>query len=581
MVELGKGEVPARAVHTKPAGSRSWIALAVVLTAAFMQLIDVSIVNVAVAAIQNGLGASYSQIQWVLAGYTLAFAVLLMAGGRLGDRAGRKRIFLVGMIAFTAASLLCGAAGSAELLVVARLLQGLAAALMYPQVYSVIQATVPPERRGVVLGILGGIIGLAAITGPLVGGLLIQADLFGWGWRPIFLVNVPVGILAVLLALRYLPESRVENPGAVDLPGVLLVTASLALIVYPLVQGRELDWPKWLFALMGAGVALLLLFAVYEQYRARSGSSPLVRMSLFRNRSFTGGLVVVILFYGAFLPFFLVFSLYVQAGLGYTALQAGVALVPYALGSAIGSGTSIALAPRLGRPILHLGLALLILGTGATIWVVHRWGTDLHTLQLLPSLVLSGIGFGLTVTPLVTLVLAKVPLDQAGAASGALTTAQQIGSAVGIAVLGTFFFGLLGSHADSVTEAQVPKLKRELVVLKLDESVADRMIQQYRACFHDRANEKDPAAVPASCQAESNPPGGSSQIQLAAKVADVLQAEATRDLRTDFAEAAERTLFLQVGLFVACFLLVFALPRVRGQELSEFEERSRDTVIIG
>lgn len=576
MVRLEKRGTPGGPVN--PAGRHSWVALAIVLTAAFMQLIDVSIVNVAVTSIQNGLGASYTQIQWVLAGYTLAFAVLLVAGGRLGDRVGRKRTFLVGMIGFTAASLLCGAAESAELLVAARLFQGLSAALMYPQVYSVIQVTVPPQRRGTVLGILGGIIGLAAITGPVVGGLLIQADLFEWGWRPIFLVNVPIGMLAVLLALRYLPESHAPEAGSIDLPGVLLVTISLTLIVFPLVQGRELGWPHWLFVMMTAGAALLPIFAVYEQYRARSGRSPLIRMSLFRNRSFTSGLVLVVIFYGAFLPFFLVFSIYVQAGLGYTALKAGLALVPYAVGSGAGSGVSIALAPRLGRSILHIGLALLIAGTCATAWTVHRWGTDLHTLQLLPSLLVAGFGFGLTVTPLVTLILAKVPIQQAGSASGTLTTAQQVGSAVGIAVLGAFFFGLLGNHADAVTAAQTAQLKQDLVVLQLDQPTTDRVIQGYRTCFRDRANEKDTTVVPASCHIE-NVEAGSSHGQ--AKMAEILQKEAGDALRTSFADAAQRTLLLQAALFVACFLLVFALPRVRGQELADFEERSQDTVLIG
>lgn len=256
------------------ATARPWLVLAIVLTAAFMQLVDVSIVTVAVASIQDGLDAGYAQVQWVLAGYTLAFAVLLVTGSELGDRFGRKRVFILGTAAFTLASLLCGAAGNAETLIAARLLQGLAAALMYPQVYAVIQVTFPPRRRGTAFGILGGVVGLAAITGPLVGGLLIQADLFGWTWRPVFLVNIPVGLLAVVLAARFVPESRATDAGGQDLTGVLLVTAGLALLVYPLVQGRELGWPAHLFAMAGAGVAVLALFGLYERRREGRGRTP-------------------------------------------------------------------------------------------------------------------------------------------------------------------------------------------------------------------------------------------------------------------------------------------------------------------
>ncbi|MFI0220384.1 MFS transporter [Streptomyces lydicus] len=543
------------------------------MTAAFMQLVDVSIVNVAVASIQKGLNASYTQVQWVLAGYTLAFAVLLVTGGKLGDSVGRKRMFMVGMAGFTIASLLCGTAGSPDMLIGSRVIQGLSAALMYPQVYSVIQVTFPPERRGVALGVLGGVIGLAAITGPLVGGLLIQADLFGWAWRPIFLVNIPVGIVAVALAAWFIPESRAKDAGRLDLPGVMLVTAGLALLIFPMVQGRELGWPRYLFAMMAAGAVVLCFFGFYEQRRARTGRTPLIGMSLFRSRGFTSGLLLIIIFYGAFLPFFLVFSVYLQSGLGYTALEAGVALVPYALGAGLGSGISIALAPKLGRLILQIGLTVLTLGTLGLVWVVHRWGSDLHTQQLLIPLVVAGLGFGLTVTPLVNLILAKVPLVEAGSASGTLTTAQQVGSSIGVAILGAFFFGLLGSQANSVTAGELPRIKAELAAVHIDHNASDRIIGAYRTCFHDRVSSADPTALPASCH--------QSQQSKPSPVQKIMQEAAQRSLHADFAQAAQRTLILQAVLFGACLILVFALPRVRGRDLSEFEEKSQDAVIIG
>ncbi|MCZ9342332.1 MFS transporter, partial [Streptomyces sp. TRM76130] len=272
------------------------------------------------------------------------------------------------------------------------------------------------------------------------------------------------------------------------------------------------------------GVATLVLFGLYEQRRSRTGRHPLIRIGMFRNRSFTGGLLLIILFYGAFLPFFLVFSVYVQSGLGFTALKAGVALVPYAMGTGAGSGISIALAPRLGRSILQLGLTILILGTIIIAWVVHEWGTDLHSLQLLAPLLVAGLGFGLTVTPLVTLILSRIAAHEAGSASGALTTAQQVGSALGIAVIGALFFGLLGSHANAVTAAQVPRLKQELTSVRVDPATADHVIAAYRTCFHDRMRQSDPTAVPASCQVPR--PGG--------HVGGLLTQAAQAAVRTDF-----------------------------------------------
>ncbi|MFF9350088.1 MFS transporter [Streptomyces sp. NPDC014734] len=563
----------ARTAQHGPGTRHPWLILAIVLTAAFMQLVDVSIVTVAVASIQNGLDAGYAQVQWVLAGYTLAFAVLLITGSKLGDRLGRKRVFILGMAGFTLASLLCGVAGNAETLIAARLLQGLAAALMYPQVYSVIQVTFPPQRRGMAFGILGGVIGLAAITGPLVGGLLIQADAFGWSWRPIFLVNIPVGLLAIVLAARFIPESRATEAGKQDLMGVLLVTAGLVLLVYPMVQGRELGWPPYLFVMAAAGVVVLAVFGWYERRREGRGHAPLIRTGLFRNRGFTAGLLLILVFYGAFLPFFLVFSIYLQSGLGYSALRTGVAVLPYALGSGIGSGVSVALAPKLGRVALQIGLTVLIAGTLGIAWAVHEWGTDLETRQVVLPLLVAGLGFGFTVTPLVTLILARIPLADAGSASGTLTTAQQIGSSVGVAVLGAFFFGLLGSQANAATADEVPRLRAELAAAHITGPAAQDVVDGFRICFHDRAAATDPTAVPASCRDAS--------AHADATVQRAVQAASARALHTDFAESVQRTLLLQSVLFAGCLVLVFVLPKVRGRELTEFEEKSQDALIIG
>jgi len=271
------------------ADPRRWIALAVVLTAGFMQLVDISIVNVAIPSIQRDLDATYSQIQWVLAGYQLAFAVMLITGGRLGDIYGRKRLFMIGMAGFTLASAFCGLAQNPGMLIGSRVFQGLMGAIMFPQILSVIQVTFPPRERSTAFGMFGATIGLATITGPLVGGLLIDANLLGLEWRPIFLVNVPIGIAALVFAARFLAESKAPRALRLDPVGVAIVTAGLLLLVFPLVQGRDVGWPLWTFLSMAAAVPVLAGFGVYERRKKARDGSPLVDPDLFRQRSFVPG----------------------------------------------------------------------------------------------------------------------------------------------------------------------------------------------------------------------------------------------------------------------------------------------------
>src|SRR4030095_14407607 len=294
------------------ADPRRWVALAVVLTAGFMQLVDISIVNVAIPSIQRDLDATYSQIQWVLAGSRLAVAGMLITGGRLGDIFGRKRLFMIGMAGFTLASALCGLAQSPGMLIGSRILQGLMGAIMFPQILSVIQVSFPPRERATAFGLFGATIGLATITGPLVGGLLIEADLFGLQWRPLFLVNVPIRILALAAAARSPLEARAHRALRLDPIGVAIVPAGLLLLVYPLVQGRDLGWPLWTFLSMAAAVPVLVGFAVYERHKKRLDGSPLVDLDLFRQRSFVPGLAVAGIFFMGIPAFFLVFSLWLQ-----------------------------------------------------------------------------------------------------------------------------------------------------------------------------------------------------------------------------------------------------------------------------
>ena len=527
------------------ADPRRWVALAVVLIAGFMQLVDISIVNVAIPSIQRDLDATYADIQWVLAGYQLAFAVMLITGGRLGDIYGRKRLFMIGMAGFTLASALCGLAQTPDMLIASRILQGLFGAIMFPQVLSIIQVTFPPQERATAFGLFGATIGLATITGPLVGGLLIQADLFGLEWRPIFLVNLPIGIAALAVAARFLVESKAPQALRLDPVGVVVVTAGLLLLVYPLVQGRELGWPPWTFLSMAAAVPVLAGFAVYERHKKALDGSPLVDLDLFRQRSFVPGLLLAGIFFMGIPAFFLTFSLWLQIGLGFSALHAGLTGAPFAVGSALASAASVRLVPALGRRILSAGSLLLVAGMVALMWTVDRYGGAVTSWQLLPALLLCGLGLGSVVAPLVNVVLAGIRAQDAGSASGVLTTVQQIGGAVGVAVIGVVFFGLLGSQAAGVADDVLPGLRADLQVAA-----------GFRTCFEDRANAEDPSAVPASCaQAQSQGQDG---------VGRVVAAAADTARRQDFSEAFQRTLLFEVAVFLACFLLVFLLPDARG-----------------
>jgi EmrB/QacA subfamily drug resistance transporter len=548
------------------ADPRRWVALAVVLIAGFMQLVDISIVNVAIPSIQRDLDATYSQIQWVLAGYQLAFAVMLITGGRLGDIYGRKRLFMTGMAGFVLASALCGLAQSMGMLIGSRVFQGLMGAIMFPQILSVIQVTFPPRERGTAFGLFGATIGLATITGPLVGGLLINADLFGLEWRPIFLVNVPIGIAALAVATRYLAESRAPRALRPDPVGVAIVTVGLLLLVYPLVQGRDLDWPLWTFLSIAASVPVLIGFGIYERHKKARDGSPLVDMDLFRQRSFVPGLLVAGIFFMGIPAFFLTFSLWLQIGLGFSALHAGLTGAPFAVGSAVASTASVRLAPSLGRRILSIGALLLVAGMVGLIWTVGRYDGAVHSWQLLPALLVCGLGLGCVVAPLVTVVLAGIRGQDAGAASGVLSTVQQVGGAVGVALVGVIFFGLLGSQAASVADDLIPGMQASLQNAGVPAAVTQQVAAGFRTCFEDRANAKDPSAVPASCAR------GQAQAQAQPQVGQVVAATADAARRQDFSQAFQRTLLFEVAVYLVCFLLMFLLPAARGEARGEHAE---------
>lgn len=423
---------------------RRWLALAVVLTASFMDLVDATIVNIAIPSIQQDTGASFGAIQWITAGYALAFAIGLITGGRLGDIYGRKRIFLLGVGGFTVASLLCGIAADPAMLVGSRVLQGLMAALMVPQVLSIIHVTFPAEERGKVFGMFGAVAGLGAVSGPMIGALLTEWDLFGLGWRPIFLINLPVGIAGLVLGRRYITESTAPDALRLDLRGVLLATAALLMLLYPITMGHENDWPAWGFVSMAVSLPVFAAFVAYQKRKQRADGAPLVELSLFRVKSFAAGIGVQLAFSTGLGIFFLVWTLYMQLGLGWSALHAGLTGLPFSLACSVAAGMSVQkLTPRFGRKVLHAGAATMAAGALLYLAASGRYGTEIATWQMALPLTLLGGGMGLIFAPLTDTVLSGVPRQHAGSASGLINTTNQLGMALGLGLVSVVFFGAM------------------------------------------------------------------------------------------------------------------------------------------
>ncbi|APU40689.1 MULTISPECIES: MFS transporter [unclassified Streptomyces] len=427
-----------------PPDRRRWLALAIVMTAAFMDLVDVTIVNIAIPTMRQNFGASTSAIQWITAGYALAFAAGLITGGRLGDIYGRKRLFLIGISGFTAASLLCGIAADPAMLVASRILQGAMAALMVPQVLAIIHVTFPPQERGKVFGMFGAIVGLGAVSGPMLGALLTEWNLFGLEWRPIFLINLPVGIAGVILGRKFISESKAPQALRLDLVGVVLATLALVMLIFPLTQGRENGWPAWGFTCMIASPFVFAAFLRYEQYKIRKDGSPLVELSLFKVKSFAGGIAVQLTFGIATGIFFLVWTLYMQMGLGWSALRAGTTGIPFSIAVSVAAGLSVEkLVPRFGRKVLQAGALVMAAGLILYIWESEHYGLEIASWQMAAPLILMGVGMGLIVAPLNDTTLSEVPRRDAGSASGLINTTGQMGNALGLALTSVVFFGLI------------------------------------------------------------------------------------------------------------------------------------------
>jgi EmrB/QacA subfamily drug resistance transporter len=426
-----------------------------------MNQFGVTAVSVGVPSIQRDLGTTYAAVQWVVAGYLLPFALLLVSGGRLGDVFGRRRSFVLSVAVFTAASCWAGFAGDVRMLVAARVLQGIGAAVMAPQVLAAFRVLVPAGRRGPVLATYASVVSLATISGPLFGGMLVQANILGLGWRVIFLVNLPLGVLAFLGGLAFLPESRSRESRRLDLGQVLLAAAALLLLIYPLMQGRESGWPWWSWAALAASGPALALFMTYQRRmeRTRGGGAALIPPHLFRQPAFSAGLLANFIVAALITGFFFVFVMFLQIGLGFSAAHTGLTMAPWAIGCALGSIAAIPLSRKLGRRTLLTGGVLMAAGMGALALAGLLSGASLSSGDVSIGLFIFGVGVTMVSAPILNITLAAIPHVDAGAASGVFNTFKQTGSAFGVTLNGAVFFALLGNQATAHRSDYVPAIQ--------------------------------------------------------------------------------------------------------------------------
>lgn len=422
---------------------RRWTGFAVVLAAMIMNLLDSTIVNVAAPSIQRDLHTSSSALEWVAAAYTLAIAVGLLTGGRLGDRYGRTTMLMIGLSGFVAASAACACAWSPGSLIAFRVLQGLSAALLTPQTFGLIRDLFPPDQIGKAFAAFGPVIGLSTVAGPVVAGLLIKADLFGTEWRSLFLINVPLGVFALIVGSRVLPAGLTRRQVRLDPLGTVLIAVASFLLVFPLVDGRAQGWPTWIFGVLAAAVPVLGAFALQQRRRVRRGATPLVELSVLAKRSYLSGVIFTLVFFGAIVGYSLTMGLFLQVGLGFTAMHASLYLAASAVGAFLGSGIGAWAATAIGRPILHIGLT--ISAGGATLLLVslHLASGAPGAGALLPGLAVFGFGMGMIFVPLFSIITGEIEDHEVGSASGLLEALQQLGSSLGVAVLATLFFSRL------------------------------------------------------------------------------------------------------------------------------------------
>jgi EmrB/QacA subfamily drug resistance transporter len=422
-------------------------ALPAILGGLFMTILDFSIVNVAIPSMQTKLHASAAEIQFVVAGYGLTYGAGLITGGRLGDRFGRRRVYMIGLFAFVLASAACGFAPNAVSLVVGRLVQGAAASLLFPQVLSILNVTYTGPARARAFNWYGLVLGTAWVGGQVLGGVLIKANLFNQDWRTCFLINLPLGAATLLVTRFSVTESKSATARRLDLRGVALVTVGLVLLVYPLIEGREAGWPLWAFISMVVSLPVLWLFLRWQSTLSAQGGTPLVEPTLLRSRSFLLGISTVFATYASMASFFLVFAVYIQEGEGYDALGSGVAFLPLGITFFVVSLQGKRIAARLGHYSISAGAVVLAVGEVVLGIVALALGGKVNAWELAGPLAVVGIGMGMVLAPLISRALSGVDPNHAGSAAGMLSTMQQVGNSVGVALIGVIFYGLVDTHA--------------------------------------------------------------------------------------------------------------------------------------
>ena len=423
-----------------------WRALPVLLVATFMALFDLFVVNVAAPSIASGLHAGDGALELVVGGYSFTYAAGLVAGGRLGDLRGHRLLFSLGMLAFAAASALCGVAQSPSELIVARLLQGVSAAAMVPLVLGAITAIFPPHERVRAMSWFGLTVGLGSVAGQVLGGALLRLDIAHLGWRSIFLVNVPIGLVVAPLAWRLLPHTQATHRSRVDVVGAIATAATVALALVPLVLGRDEHWPAWTWISLAAAVPAGVAVVAHQRRLGTRGGHPLLDLRLFSARTFSAGTAVNVAFFAGFGGFMLAMTLAMQAGWHLTPLATGVAFTPLGVAFATASILGRGLTARFGPRAITIGMAISVVGYAILLAVLVGGGVRTTPLELAPSMALIGAGNGLTIPALIGAVLATIDPQHGGAAAGMLTTAQQFAAAAGVALAGVVFFDAVGGN---------------------------------------------------------------------------------------------------------------------------------------
>jgi EmrB/QacA subfamily drug resistance transporter len=421
-----------------------WLILGIVLAAEIMDLLDSTIVNVAGPSLKEKLHATPSALQWVIGGYTLALVAGLVLGGRLADRYSRRNIFLIGLTAFTISSLLCAIAPNIHSLIAFRLIQGMAGALVLPHVIGFIRDVFPPEEIGSAFAIFGPVFGLGGILGPVIGGFIIDGNIASTGWRAVFLVNIPIGIINIALAWKYLPKRASDHTIKIDLLGALLIVASSGLLLLPLIQGQEAGWPAWTFISLAAALIGFALFTLQQRWVLSRKKTPLVDPNIFKSVTYNLGLTGIFTFFAGFTGVYLIITLFLQIGERYSARGAGIANIAIALGTAIGGALSGAvLAEKFGTRVLQLGALAQIAGA-ALLFAALPNMASFNFWHIAPGMLVSGFGTGLVVAALFDAILLAIKDELVGSASGVLSAVQSFGSAVGVAIFGTLFFNQVG-----------------------------------------------------------------------------------------------------------------------------------------